>query len=486
MAGNDTSNSYRSILKGTSIFGGVQIFNILINLVRGKFVALILGPEGMGVSSLFNSSLNTIQRLSALGLNFAIVKEVAQDSDEPCKLSNTLAIAKRLITISAIVGALICMAFCVPLSRLTFGNTEWAPQFVMLGLAVGFGVASTGTLSILQGLHEIKSISKASIVGGLTGLLIGVPLYYFFGDKGIVPAFVTISLSLFIFYIISLHKCKGLPQLNRFSWREHLPAAKKLLLLGIVLMTNELMVNLVTYLLNLYIRVQGSIDDIGLYQAANSITNQYSGLVFTAMAMDYFPRLSKSAGNNVEMAGIVNRQTEIVAFIIAPAMTLLILSAPLLIRLLLTDNFMPVLPLMRWMGLGILLRALAFPMGYISFAKGNKKLFFWLEGIGCNVLTLFLSCLFFGKFGLMGLGYALVADNALCIVIYYIINSKLYGYGFSRGSFSAATVAIILGISCCAVSLIAHPVFSYTAMSAVVAASIFWGILNLKRKLSSD
>ena len=55
-------NSYRSILKGTSIFGGVQIFQIAVNLIRGKFVAMFLGPTGMGISSLFNSSGQKIGR----------------------------------------------------------------------------------------------------------------------------------------------------------------------------------------------------------------------------------------------------------------------------------------------------------------------------------------------------------------------------------------------------------------------------------------
>ncbi len=67
-------NSYKSIIKGTSIFGGVQILNILISLVRGKFVAMLLGPEGMGISALFTNSANSIQRLASLGLNLAIVK----------------------------------------------------------------------------------------------------------------------------------------------------------------------------------------------------------------------------------------------------------------------------------------------------------------------------------------------------------------------------------------------------------------------------
>ncbi|MFK1880757.1 hypothetical protein ACIXEK_02480 [Bacteroides fragilis] len=49
MKDNKDESGYRTILKGTAIFGGVQVFNIVINLIRGKLVALFLGPEGMGI-----------------------------------------------------------------------------------------------------------------------------------------------------------------------------------------------------------------------------------------------------------------------------------------------------------------------------------------------------------------------------------------------------------------------------------------------------
>ncbi|HBC22142.1 MAG TPA: O-antigen translocase, partial [Porphyromonadaceae bacterium] len=49
-------NTYKSILKGNSIFGGMQMFQILISLVRGKFVAMFLGPAGMGMASLFTAT----------------------------------------------------------------------------------------------------------------------------------------------------------------------------------------------------------------------------------------------------------------------------------------------------------------------------------------------------------------------------------------------------------------------------------------------
>ena len=79
-------------------------------------------------------------------------------------------------------------------------------QFVILGIAVGLTVAFNGNLSILQGLHSVKRLSMASVVGGLTGLFVGIPLYYFFGTKGIVPAMVALALSMWIFSTISVRK----------------------------------------------------------------------------------------------------------------------------------------------------------------------------------------------------------------------------------------------------------------------------------------
>ncbi len=54
---------YNHILKYTSIFGGVQGLNILISLVRNKIVALFLGPEGMGLVSLFQTTNSLMQAM---------------------------------------------------------------------------------------------------------------------------------------------------------------------------------------------------------------------------------------------------------------------------------------------------------------------------------------------------------------------------------------------------------------------------------------
>ena len=45
--------SYLSILKSTSLIGSASLLNILISMVRIKFVAVLLGPTGVGLLGLY-------------------------------------------------------------------------------------------------------------------------------------------------------------------------------------------------------------------------------------------------------------------------------------------------------------------------------------------------------------------------------------------------------------------------------------------------
>lgn len=438
-------NGYRSILKSSSLFGGVQVLRILINLVRGKFIALILGPEGMGVNSIFNSAFNSVSQFSSLGLNVSFSREMAATKNDAEALGHARYVAGLLLQATSLLGALICM-ICAPwLSKLSFGSYDYTWQFLLLGVAVYLSVAGDGRLAMLQGLHEVKRVSKASVAGSLSGLVIGVPLYYFFGTAGIVPAITVWTLTTFCFYYYGLRKVA--PYRKRaFDKKLHTPLIRKFVIFGILMLAAMVIGSLCTYLLNIYIRTTGNLNDVGLYNAANSITMQYTGAVFAAMSMDYFPRLSAVASDNSKMKLVVNRQIEIVALIATPLAILLIGSSPLLIRLLLSDDFLSTVSLMHWLGLAILFKALYFPLGYIAYAKNNRKLFFWLEGIFGNALFISLALLFYHLYGLIGLGYAVAAEHCICIFIYLAVNYRTYRYRPDRNAVKEILLAVALTI----------------------------------------
>ena len=474
-------NSFRNIIKGTSIFGGVQVFNILISAIRLKFVAIILGPAGMGVAGLFNSVSLTIQQFASLGLNLAVVKEIGSSKEDKSRLSDVVTAIRPLILISASVGALICLLFPGLLSDLTFGDRQFTGAFLILAAAVFFSISGSALMSVLQGLHAVKPLSKASVIGASVGLIIGVPLYWLFGTQGIVPAMTILALSTCLWYFLSLRKQLDVEP-NEWVGTIHLPILKRVLFMGLVLMSNDLFRNLVNFLINIFIRKTGGMDDVGFFQSCSTMTSQYSAIVFTAMAMDYLPRLSAASGDNKRMCEVVNKQMEIVGLLITPIACAVIFLAPWVIQILQTDAFLRAVTLLRLMAFGVIIRALMYPLGYIIFAKDNRRLFFWMESIGANLLTLILTCGAFTLFGLNGLGYAAIADCAICLCVYIRVNRSLYGYRLTKPVAGITCLALTSGCLMTSICILMTGIpMIITAALLLMATGAFSGMKLMKR-----
>ena len=103
-------NSYSHILKYTGLFGGVQGLNMLVGVVRNKFTAMFLGPSGMGLLSLFNSTSNFLSSASNLGIPTSGVR-VVSEADTGNGIDQAVAQVRSLCLLSAFLGALICASF---------------------------------------------------------------------------------------------------------------------------------------------------------------------------------------------------------------------------------------------------------------------------------------------------------------------------------------------------------------------------------------
>ena len=102
--------NYSHILKYTGLFGGVQGLNIMIGLVRNKLVALILGPEGMGLISLFNSTVNLMSGATNLGIPTSGVKNLSfvfEQGDEAA-VRHHVKLIRSWSLLTAVLGTLLC------------------------------------------------------------------------------------------------------------------------------------------------------------------------------------------------------------------------------------------------------------------------------------------------------------------------------------------------------------------------------------------
>ena len=115
-------DSYAHILKYTGVFGGVQGLNILVGIVRNKLVAMILGPAGMGLMSLFNSTIKLISDSTNLGIPMSAVREIsdAYGNKDETLVSKNVHLVRAWSLLTGIVGMFLCILLSPLLNKWTF------------------------------------------------------------------------------------------------------------------------------------------------------------------------------------------------------------------------------------------------------------------------------------------------------------------------------------------------------------------------------
>jgi len=134
----EKKDSYRQIMKATSVFGGVQVFQILISIIRSKFVAVLLGPTGMGVVGLLTTTTGLVNGLTNFGLGTIAVKSISEatNTGDEKRISTVVTVLRRMVWISGLLGALVTLVFSPWLSEFTFGNREYTLPFIWISVTL--------------------------------------------------------------------------------------------------------------------------------------------------------------------------------------------------------------------------------------------------------------------------------------------------------------------------------------------------------------
>ena len=296
----------------------MKVIEIISTLIRGKFAAVLLGTAGVGVASLLVSSITTIRTITGLGLDFSAVREISQakETDNLIKISRTITVFFRWLLFSALIGALMLIVVAPWLSDFAFGNKDYTRAFVWLSIVVGINTLGAGYQSVLQGTRRLKDIAKVSVISAILSIFISAPIYYFWEIKGIVPVLILVAFTNFSTNYYFARKIK-LEKVN-IGAKETVREGSGLVKLGVARMITGLLGALVAFLIIAYIKNTGSLSDVGLYQAGMSISQQYVGIIFAAIAVDYFPRLAAVNSDATRVRDMANQQSEIMLLIVTP------------------------------------------------------------------------------------------------------------------------------------------------------------------------
>ncbi len=371
--------SYVQILRSTAMIGGSSLVNIAFSAVRMKAIAMLLGPGGVGIMSLYSSMADLTQTLAGLGIQASGVRQIAEaaGAGDDGRVHRVAAVLRRISLGLGLGGALLLAALAVPLSVFTFGSRDHVGGIVLLSAVVFLGLVASAQLALLQGLRRIADLARISMISAMASTVAGVGSIYLLGEDGIVPALVSVGAIAVVTSWWFSSRIVSVPQ--SLSAREVGREAGELLKLGVVFMASGFLTVGASYVIRLIVLKMQGVEAAGLYQAAWALGGLYAGFILQAMGTDFYPRLTAAAHDHVLCNRLVNEQAHVSILLAGPGLLATMTLAPLLMTVFYSHEFHPAADLLRWLCLGMMLRIIAWPMGFIVLAKGARMIFFWTE-----------------------------------------------------------------------------------------------------------
>lgn len=479
---DENKSSYRSIFKATSLFGGVQVYQILIQIIKSKFVAVLLGPAGVGIMGLYQSGLQLIQQLSSMGLSQSAVRDVseANGSNDLHRIAKTITVVRKLVWVTGILGLVLVACFSPLLSKTSFGNYDYTLPFIILSVTLLLDQLSAGQKVVLQGLRRLKDLAKCSAFGVTFGLITSVPLYYWLGIEGIVPTLIlnslcSLLLSWFYSRKIKVEKVKVTP-------KQTLEQGKLMLVMGVSMSISGILSTIVAYAIRGYIQANGGVEQVGLYQAGFVIMTTYVGMVMNAIATDYYPRLAAINKDNQKCREAVSQQGEIGVMILAPMLIICLVFMPFVLKILYSDKFLAANEYISWACLGMMLRLASWVISFLFVAKAESKLFM-INELSANLYYLAFSLIGYKAMGLTGLGIAFALEYIVYFIQCYLIARNRYNFSFSNSFIKCYSIQLLLIISCLIIVLTLSGWQKYITGSLIIAISCYLGIKGLNEKM---
>lgn len=407
-------------MKAMGLFGGVQVMGIVCSIIRTKLVALWIGPVGVGLFGLFNNALEMINTGTNLGIRGSSVRDISQamSGSDNSLVARIIVVVRRWSLWLGLGGALLTLLLSPMLSRVTFGSEDHMWGFVALSVAVLLLAVTNGEQAVLQGVRRLRQLARATVYGTLLGLIISVPLFYWLRERSVVPSIIAYAACNAL--MIWVMRCKDYPRVE-VSHSQTVVMGRDFVRLGIYMTIGNFVTILASYVFNAWLNHEAGTEVVGHYQAGYTLINKYTGLILTALGMEYYPRLAQLVGDSSGIRHNVSQEVSVAMLVMAPVVAVFVLLRTPIVWALYSSDFNVITGMVSWGLVGTVMRALSWCMAFVILAKGDGRTYVITESVSA-VVGLLLNVAFYRWLGLTGLGLAFLA----WYVVYAIIIAVVY------------------------------------------------------------
>lgn len=412
----------------------------MVSLVVSIVLARLLAPEDYGVIALVTVFTTIMQVFVDSGLGTALIqKKNADDLDFSSVFYFNFAVCLVLYAV---------MFAAAPFIARFYNNAALTPLVRVISLTIVISGVKGIQQSYVSRNMLFKRFFYATLGGTIFSAFLGIGLAYTgFGVWALVAQQLSnAAIDTLILWLTVPWRPKKM-----FSWDR----LKGLLSYGWKLLASGLLDRVYSSLRSLIIGKMYSPADLAFYERGNQFPDVIITNINTSIDSVLLPTMASSQDDRATVKSMTRRAIKTSTYIMAPLMMGLAFCAEPIVRLVLTEKWLPCVPFLRIFCITYMFYPIHTANLNAIKALGRSDLFFKLEIVKKIVgLTILLSVMWFG---VMAMAYSLLLSSVLGQIINTWPNRKLLDYSYPdqlKDILPSILLAVGMGVCVWLVSLL--------------------------------
>jgi O-antigen/teichoic acid export membrane protein len=282
----------KQLVKSASLIGFSEIAMVVVSIVRNKYLAETIGPEGFGMFSLLSSFFDFMAIFAGVWLAAPTMKYLSEyrSMNDNNSVQKVFDFSFVLVFFVATVLTILFFIFAEAI-KINFLSPDIIYLHYALFAASYFSTSLTSVFrSLLQAYKLVKNVVIIRIISNIFNLITVLILVYFFDLTGFfINILVSSIFMLFLFWKIG----KGIVKIRfiRLNFKEQI--SKKILAFGGVNIFLGFINLFGEYLRRIIILSYTSMSVLGLFHASFGLT-KYLGIISNGAMFYYSPKMSEN------------------------------------------------------------------------------------------------------------------------------------------------------------------------------------------------
>ena len=391
-----------------------SLLRLVLSFVTIKFTAIYLGPSGLALVAQLGNFIAICHGILGGGIGAATTRLYPEFGSDRAGRKRFLATTWRLASLFAVVSIVTIALASGPLARWLLTADEHGTAVMLAGVAVACLVLNSVIVGAINGAGEMGRVVASSAIASVIGSAVYVGASVVWGIPG---GLIGLALSQAVCLPVSLAILRWSSSVAPEDFRGRFDRTEARRILGFVpmLIAHSTISPLGLILIRDLVASHLGLVTAGLWQATWRLSEVYLGVVMAALSLYFLPRLGEVVGTPALRKEIVQTFARTMGMTTVVALTIFLLR-DWVVRIVFTEEFLPVRDLLPFQLLGDVLRMAAWIFGWVLIALVRSR---WYIALEILVPAAYFGAALFlvPQFGVLGVTWAYCLAGAVHLAI---------------------------------------------------------------------